>query len=385
MKPTYDYIIIGSGLSGLLMAYRMAQDPWFDSKYILILEKDFQKGNDRTWCFWEPSGGEFDDIVHKTWNKAFIGNAFFEKIHDLDPFQYKMIRSSDFYNKTKGVISKKPNIEFKCDSIAKYIESNDKIVIQGENDNYEATYVLNSIFNPDDLLHQKKYPYLKQHFIGWFVKTKQEVFSPDVVHFMDFTIPQNGNTRFMYVLPTSKTEALVEYTLFSEDLLTKQEYETAIEDYLKGLGIQEYEIIEKEQGNIPMTCFPMHQKNTKRMMFIGTAGGWTKPSTGYTFYNSLKFSTELLQFLKSEKSFKKFKISSRYWWYDLILLEVLHLHNEKGAELFGLMFQKRKIKDILIFLNEDGSLISDIKTILSMPKLIFISSSIKSIKKIIFN
>lgn len=385
MKPIYDYIIIGSGLSGLLMAYRMAQDPWFDSKSILILEKDLQKGNDRTWCFWEPLGGEFDDIIHKTWNKAFIGNASFEKVHDLEPFQYKMIRSADFYNKTKGVISKKSNIECKFDSIEKWIESGDKILIQGKKDHYEATYVLNSIFNPDDLLDQKKYPYLKQHFVGWFIKTKQEVFNPDVVHFMDFTIPQKGNTRFMYVLPTSKTEALVEYTLFSEDLLTKQEYETALEDYLKELGIQEYEIVETEQGNIPMTCYPLHQKNTKRMMYIGTAGGWTKPSTGYTFYNSLKLSTELLQFLKSGKTLEKFKISSRYWWYDLILLEVLHRHNEKGGELFGMMFEKINIKEIFTFLNEDGTLGSDLKIINAMPKGIFTLAFIKSFKKLLFN
>ena len=385
MKTTYDYIIIGSGLSGLLMAYRMAQDPWFDSKSILILEKEIQKGNDRTWCFWEPLGGEFDDIIHKTWNKAFIGNTSFEKVHHLNPFEYKMIRSADFYHKTKGVISKKSNIEFKCDSIVKYIESCDKIVIQGENDEYEATYVLNSIFNPDDLLHQKKYPYLKQHFVGWFIKTKQEAFNPDVVHFMDFTIPQKGNTRFMYVLPTSKTEALVEYTLFSEELLTKQEYEIALEDYLKELDIREYEIVETEQGNIPMTCFPLYQKNTKRMMYIGTAGGWTKPSTGYTFNNSLKLSTEILQFLKYGKTFEKFKISSRYWWYDLILLEVLHLHNERGAELFGLMFEKINIKEIFTFLNEDGTLGSDLKIINAMPKGIFTLAFVRSFKKLLFN
>jgi lycopene beta-cyclase len=83
---------------------------------------------------------------------------------------------------------------------------------------------------------------------------------------MDFSVEQKGNTRFMYVLPTSKTEALLEYTLFSKELLSKEEYETEIQKYIENLGITEYEIIEKEQGNIPMTCYPFWKHNTKNII-----------------------------------------------------------------------------------------------------------------------
>jgi lycopene beta-cyclase len=385
LKKLYDFIIIGSGLSGLLTAYRMANDVWFSDKSILILEKDNNKGNDRTWCFWEPSEGEFDSILSTTWNKAFIGNTSYKRTHKLDPYQYKMIRSADFYDFTKKIISSKSNIEILQETVVEWIETKEKIIIKGEKNSYESRKVLNSILNTNTLLNQNKYPYLKQHFIGWFIKTDIDIFEPSLVHFMDFTIPQKGNTRFMYVLPTSKKEALVEYTLFSENILTKEEYESALREYLFNLGIKNYEIIETEQGNIPMTCFPLHQKNTKRMIYIGTAGGWTKPSTGYTFYNSLKYSKQLTAFLKTKKNSNSFKITSRYWWYDLILLEVLHQHNEKGGELFGMMFEKINIKDIFTFLNEDGTLLSDLKIINAMPKGIFTLAFIRSFKKLIFN
>ena len=36
----YDYIIIGAGASGLMMAYRMSKDSFFDDKSILILDKE---------------------------------------------------------------------------------------------------------------------------------------------------------------------------------------------------------------------------------------------------------------------------------------------------------------------------------------------------------
>ena len=38
--------------------------------------------------------------------------------------------------------------------------------------------------------------------------------------------------------------------------MPKEEYEQAIEVYLKQLGVTDYEIIEREQGTIPMTCYP---------------------------------------------------------------------------------------------------------------------------------
>ena len=44
---------------------------------------------------------------------------------------------------------------------------------------------------------------------------------------------QKGNTRFMYVLITSENEALLEYTLFSKNLLSKGEYEAEIQNILK--------------------------------------------------------------------------------------------------------------------------------------------------------
>ena len=96
---------------------------------------------------------------------------------------------------------------------------------------------------------------------------------------MDFEVPQKNNTRFMYVLPFSKHEALVEYTLFSKDLLEDKEYESAIQAYLEDKKAGEVSIVEKEKGSIPMTAYDFSQHNTANLLHIGTAGGWTKAQT----------------------------------------------------------------------------------------------------------
>jgi len=80
---------------------------------------------------------------------------------------------------------------------------------------------------------------------------------------MDFSVEQKGNTRFMYVLPISKNEALIEYTLFSHNHLENLEYENEIQKYIQKLGIETYKIVETEQGSIPMTCYPFWKKTLK--------------------------------------------------------------------------------------------------------------------------
>lgn len=383
MSNKYDYIILGSGLSGLLTAYRMANDAWFDDKSILIIDKEIKNQNDRTWCFWEEPNGEFDTILSKKWEKAFIGNQDFQQSFSMYPYLYKMIRSRDFYKLVFDIISSKSNFTFKKDEILSWKTIEDSVEVNGKNQVYTSNFLLNSFFDVDPILNQKKYPYLKQHFIGWFIKTKTEIFDDSEVKFMDFTIEQNRNTRFMYVLPTSKTEALFEYTLFSEDVLEKSEYENAIKTYLENLGINEYEIVEKEAGNIPMTCYPFHQQNSERILFIGMSGGWTKASTGFTFFNSKKKSEKLIAFLKSNQNLTQYHQKNRYWLYDLILLEVLHQNNEMGAQLFGTLFQKNSIQDIFRFLNEEGTILSDIKIMLTLPQWLFIKATFRALRKLV--
>ena len=107
-----DYIILGAGASGLQLAYRMALDSYFDSKEILIVDKEQEKGNDRTWCFWEKGSGEWDDITFKTWDSIYFGSEWYSKETNISPYKYKMIRSEAYYQKLWAVINKKTNIKF---------------------------------------------------------------------------------------------------------------------------------------------------------------------------------------------------------------------------------------------------------------------------------
>jgi lycopene beta-cyclase len=373
----YDYIILGAGASGLLLAYRMSQDAFFDDKSILIIDKVKDKGNDRTWCFWEDREGEWDKILTKTWPKVFFGSDKYSNTMDVAPYNYKMIRSENFYNSLWKSISEKPNFSFTEDTIDSFTELKKGVQVITKKGNYFGSKLFNSLPNPEAYDMQKKYPVLQQHFVGWFVKTEDEVFDDSTVTFMDFTVPQNGNTRFMYVLPIDKKTALFEYTLFSKKILQHSDYENSIIDYLNKKNILNYTIVEKEKGSIPMTSFKFSQLNSKHILNIGTSGGWTKASTGYTFRNTTKKTKELVAFLKQENDFSRFHKKTKFWFYDLIFLDVLANHNDEGAALFSSMFKKADVKTIFKFLDEESSLLEDLKIILSVPSKRFIQAFFK--------
>lgn len=375
----YDYIIVGGGAAGLMMAYRMAKDVFFDDKKIVIIDKVKKTTNDKTWCYWETKNGEWDEILTNSWNKIVFESDNFVLEENIAPYSYKMIRSSNFYAQIWKTLDRKNNILFLEEDVVSIHQQKDEAKIITEKSVYTTKTLLNSVLLDDSYREQPKYPLLQQHFVGFFIKTKEDTFKDSSATFMDFTVPQLGNTRFMYVLPISKTEALFEYTLFSSDLLAFDVYKKAIEQYLERKNITDYTIIEQEQGAIPMTCFKFWDKNSTNIMHIGTAGGWSKASTGFTFKNINKKTKELVEHLKEQKPFVKVHKMNKFWFYDLLLLDILHEKNHLGAHIFTKMFQKSRTNHILKFLDEETSIFEDLQIILKIPPYYFVRALFKRI------
>ncbi|MFW2377080.1 MAG: lycopene cyclase family protein [Cellulophaga baltica] len=377
---SFDYIIIGAGAAGLSLANAMGKDSFFSKKSILLLDKNAKQTNDRTWCFWEKGEGDFDDILHKKWSSIQFAGQQIDQRYPIAPYEYKMIQGLDFYAYMFKKLDEYPNITFLNEEVISVTNTATVNTVKTANNTFIAATLFNSIFDYKEALQQQKYPVLQQHFIGWFIKTEQPVFDPKVATFMDFSIPQRGNTRFMYLLPTTAHEALIEYTLFSEHLLKASEYEEAIKKYIsQKIGVDNYEIVEKEQGSIPMTSYNFTSKNTSKQIFIGTAGGWTKASTGYTFKSTQKKVTLLIQHLKDQKPLQNFGRRDKFWFYDLLLLDILHRRNDLGQSIFEALFKNRKPQLIFKFLDEETNLLEDVKFISALSPMPFIKALLRRI------
>ena len=218
----YHYIFTGTGLSTLMTVREMIRSGKFKNQSILLLDQDAKKTNDRTWCLWEKEAS-FPDLIHQQWPKALFKNEVLEKEMELSPYSYYMLKGLDFYNATFDLIAKEPNITFLQQKVIDFEELGSHCLVKTEMQSFTCNSIINAIFNPDIVKNQSQFPLLQQHFIGWFIKSKEAVFIENRATFMDFSVAQKGNTRFMYVLPFSPNDALIEYTLFSKNLLEKVE------------------------------------------------------------------------------------------------------------------------------------------------------------------
>lgn len=357
----YDYTILGLGASGINLALAMIKDDDAKKKKILIVEKDSKSENDRTWCFWDLKNNQHSFPILQSWDIFTVKSPDFAINIPLEDYKYNMVRSRDFYKYALESLKEEPNVVIINDEITDVSESNEKVVLHGLNNSYETSLLFTSVMDYD--IHSGRHPWLNQHFGGWFIKTDEPVFKGKNPSFMNFDIPQEGATQFMYELPYREDECLIEFTIFSEDIYLKERYDEFLSQFLKDNNITNYTVTEKEYGVIPMTSYPFWKHNTKRKMYIGTAGGWTKSSTGYTFYFCQKFANQLTGYLKNNNDLRNFIKPGLDYRLDQILLGVLQKHPELGSEIFSNMFKKNKIRTILRFLNGESNIFEKIMVI----------------------
>ncbi|RKS43335.1 lycopene beta-cyclase [Gillisia mitskevichiae] len=372
MPQKFDYIIIGSGLAGLQLAYALSKDPYFLKLKIAIIDPSLKETNDKTWCFWEKGIGKWDEIIYSTWNHGkFISSEANIELK-LDPYSYKMLRSLDFYSFIKSALKSKTNFHFILDEIVEIDEISS--IATGKEGNYIASHFFDSRID-SRYLEDSKSTKIFQHFKGWHIKTKTPVFDKSTFTMMDFRIKFPESTSFTYVLPLNESEALLEYTFFTPFLTEDPVYDTYLKRYIKEiLKIDEYEILATEKGVIPMTDHNFHDASSSKVTKIGTAGSWVKGSTGYSFKHTEKKIAQLIANLKFGKEPRDGLINNRFRWYDAIFLDVLNRNNEQGEELFSKFYSKNSPQAIFKYLDEETNISEELKIMFSLYDPEFVRS-----------
>jgi lycopene beta-cyclase len=290
-----------------------------------------------------------------------------------------MIQGIDLYNTVIEKAANYPNIEFRKEDILSISSTSWKAELQLQNETLSAEYIFNSIlFEKDKKTNSKNVYQLLQHFKGWVIETNEPSFDPLVATLMDFRTGQEQGTTFFYVMPTSTKSALIEYTLFSEKLLSNEAYDDSLKQYIsEQLGIKEYSILHIEFGIIPMTNqqFPLQDQ---RIVHMGVAGGQVKGSSGYAFQFIQKRTAAIVEGLKEvETRFDRINFQQKKGnLYDAVLLNVLHHQKMQGDDIFQSIFSKNKIVSVLRFLDNESSILEDMKIMNSVPINIFLPAAL---------
>ena len=347
----FNYVIIGGGCSGLSLAYELEIHKKLENKTLAIVEPRNEYKRDKTWSFWKVISHNFDDCVKKSWNNFSVKTAKNSKNVKCNEFPYQTIDSKLFYEKIITRLQRNKNIVFFKD--VKDLNTNNSFIFNS----------IPSFKNDQDNLWQ--------HFYGVEVETQGSFFDDSTINLMDFNCEQRNSVHFFYTLPFEKNRALIETTWLSKiNDSSLKDYNNQIKDYINNrLGIKDYKVTYSEEGSIPL-FYPSNRKE-KNKINIGTAGGMTRLSTGYTFLNIQLQSQYLRENIDKIENSKIFEIKKKYKFLDKIFLRVLETYPKRMPDIFLRMFSG-PANTVIKFLSNKSNIIEDISIVLKMPKWIFI-------------
>lgn len=374
----YDVAIVGGGGAGLslvLAIERAAGRAGSRAPSVVLVDPVRRSASDRTWCWWtrDDRTAWFDDLLTGAWSSVTVaGPRTGEQRVDLSPFRYVMLRSPDLYDAATRACERL-GVE-RIDAGVTGI-TGDGEVLTDQGHRFRAGTVFDS--RPTAPARPGRTTLL-QHFRGWTVRFDDPVLDPTQATLMDFRVAQPARgVAFAYLLPTAPDRALVEYTEFSRERRTPAEYELALRAYLEkrwavapGRGVT---IEHEEDGVIPMTDAPFPGRVGERVFRIGTAGGATRPSTGYTFAAMQRQAEHVAAQLVGGRTAGRVEPPKPYpghhLWLDAVLLRALDRGYVDGADLFTGLFARNPPGRLLRFLDGVSSPAEELAVMRTSPTL----------------
>jgi lycopene beta-cyclase len=316
---------------------------------VALIDPVHRRTNDRTWCFWDDGHNDVEPAVHRAWSKVVLIDALGRsQVLDLGSMRYVMVRSQDFYALADDAAARIGAVRIPAPAD----QVQDGLVLAGGL-RVRARWVFDS--RPAPALRRANTTLL-QHFRGWTVRFARDMFDPDLPILMDFSVPQpNRGVAFGYVLPSTSRRALVEYTEFSAARLADAGYDTALHAYLHrrfGAAPNDYVIDHIEDGAIPMTDAVHARRVDARTFRLGTAGGATRGSTGYTFAAMQRQAAAVASaVLAGDDPMPPRAYPPRHRWMDAVMLRALDRGLLGGPELFVSLFRGNPTDRVLRFLD----------------------------------
>lgn len=373
----YDFLFIGLGAANSLLILSLYQNGLLEGKTVAIIDPSSKLTDEKTFCFWstkeELLNLNLEELVSCSWQQIEITGITKQNIQ---PLSYYHIKGTDLTKKTKEILTLNEVTYF-----PNALECNPIIGI----DNIEVTIgesllYCRKVFDsrpPTFSKLQKNQTHLFQSFYGWKIKTSKQVFDTSSMVMMDFKIPQNDSTQFVYVLPFERDTALIELTRFGKEKLTEDEANTILQDYVDQLGTS-FEKLADEVGVIPMSSGNIDVADYgENWIPMGARANLLKCSTGYAFHSMAEDAILQTKAIKNNLKLKREEKKNRFSFYDRLLLKILSNKPLNGKIIFETLFRNVPAINVLRFLREQTTISEEVVIFSKLPKKLFITAALK--------
>ena len=376
MSGSKTIVMAGAGLAGLSLAVHLVERG-VRRPIVLVDPRSNYDESDRTWCFWRHEDSPFDGCISHRWTRWSVSAGGRRAVSASSRHPYQCVTARDLYDHALHRLERASNVRFELDtSVTDVIESANGCEVQTDRGTLDA-----------DLVFDSRPPAppssgLVQSFAGIHLRT-EAVFDPGEVQLMHFHGgSERDRVRFLYVLPFSETEALVESTAMEPvgRGTTREEFLRDVSAFLSDVhGVRGFEALGHESGRIPMVA-GQSDGVVGRHVRIGTGGGMVRPSTGYAFQTIQARSARIAdQVLAGSDSVAVPEFSPRTAWFDRVFLRYLERNLATAPAIFLSMFEGTRGDQQARFLSDRGSLTDELAIMLTIPKRDFALQALRDV------
>ena len=363
-SESYDFVFVGAGASTSLLLMALHRRRLLSGCKILILDGDSKLKNDKTYCFWaqddEAILEHLEGVIGHKWSEIEVAGQTAKRLENQ---VYARVSSLQLYEHIR-ILAAKENWQIQKAEVSTVGSDSQGPWVEVDGQCIRCKRVLDSR-PPEWQTPGRNDVHLWQSFAGWHIRTLKPCFEPFQFSMMDFEVPQEGNTQFVYVLPTSENEALVELTRFGKERINIEHAENELAAYI----LQHYgqvHVQEKEFGCIPMSSMKLPESEHEQIWNLGARAGMIKPSTGYAFKTMYEWSERAAnEWFRS--AYPAFQRKPRHAFYDKLLLGILQQEPEKGKPIFERLFATQSPESVFRFLDEKMSLRSELHMLVRLP------------------
>lgn len=375
MNADRHIVVAGAGCAGLAVARELdARLP--TSWRITVVDESFTSGSDKTWCFWGDVPSAIAPLVRHTWNNARVAGPGWERTDPLETSPYHLVEGDAYQRFHLQRLHASPRVRMVTGRVqALHDDGQGEATVVVDGSELRARWIFQSLRRPPG--HRRGRVALLQHFGGWEIEAASPRFDPSTLTLMDFDVAQQGALSFRYVLPISATRALVEHTVFSAHAFAHRTYDESVREWIDE-HVGPCRVVRSEYGAIPMRQDLLPQRSGSCTFNIGSVGGMTKPTTGYTFLRIQQQARSLARGLAEHGEPTPLPPApARFAWYDGLLLDILGRSPELGHPIFSRLFQSRSVDDVLTFLDERSSRPQEAAIFARLPWSPFLASALR--------
>lgn len=371
MTHEVDLLVLGGGCAGLSLSMQLAQFGQQAPSTLILEQRPFYE-NDRTWCFWGDAKTPFALQAQYQWPTVKVVNDDLAVPVDCTSTPYRMLAAEQFYSAALAAMAAVPQIHLQMQS-----------QVLSEPEFYAGRWHVATSAGPASAamlvdtrpqrLPATQGALMWQSFVGHEIDCSQPVFDANCAELMNFSTASAERVAFTYVLPLSRTRALVEFTVFSAIPSTFEalaaDLDHAIVQRIKGLA---FTVRRSEKGILPMGLLPSSTDvipaPASSYVRVGLFAGAARPATGYAFQRIQRWAAVCAKAISDGGlPIGHAQDPAFLAWMDTLFLKVIRHQPQLAPALFMCLFSHVSSDRAIRFLGDHGTFFDYIAMAWALP------------------